>query len=283
MNASRKILLNCILICGALVALLPFYFMFLGSFKSTAEIFSIDILRLPKVFRYQNYVELFRDADFGRALLNSSVISVSYVSLIIFFATLSGFAFAKFDFPGKNVFFVVMLATMMIPPQIGYIPLFMLMSKMKLANTYFAVVVPRLLHDFGLPFTVFLMRQYSSYIPDDVINSAKIDGCNKFSIYVRIALPMVKPGILVVGLIVFMACWNDFMWPLIIINRKEMYTVSLTIARLFGTSERCSGVRSWQPVHEFSPPHRDVSHIQKDLYQRHYSRGNQIASESPHL
>ncbi len=235
MNASRKVLLNFILICGALVALLPFYFMFLGSFKSTAEIFSIDILRLPKVFRYQNYVELFRDADFGRALLNSSVISVSYVSLIIFFATLSGFAFAKFDFPGKNVFFVVMLATMMIPPQIGYIPLFMLMSKMKLANTYFAVVVPRLLHDFGLPFTVFLMRQYSSYIPDDVINSAKIDGCNKFSIYVRIALPMVKPGILVVGLIVFMACWNDFMWPLIIINRKEMYTVSLTIARLFGT------------------------------------------------
>lgn len=235
MNASRKILLNLILICGAVIALIPFYFMFLGSFKSTAEIFSIDVLKLPKVFRYQNYVELFRDADFGRALLNSSIISVSYVTLIIFFATLSGYAFAKLSFPGKDVFFVIMLATMMIPPQIGYIPLFMLMSKMNLTNTYFAVVVPRLLHDFGLPFTIFLMRQYSSYIPDDVINSAKIDGCNKFSIYWRIVLPMVKPGILVVGLIVFMACWNDFMWPLIIINRNEMYTVSLTIARLFGT------------------------------------------------
>jgi cellobiose transport system permease protein len=123
----------------------------------------------------------------------------------------------------------------MLPPQVTYIPLFILMSKLRWVSTYQALVLPRLLHGFGLAFTIFLMRQYVSYVPDEILDSARVDGCREFRIYWNVVNPMVKAGLLVVGMIVFMDIWNDFMWPLIAVSKLEMYTVSLNIARLFGT------------------------------------------------
>jgi ABC-type glycerol-3-phosphate transport system permease component len=123
----------------------------------------------------------------------------------------------------------------MLPPQVTYIPLFILMSRLKWISTYQALVVPRLLHGFGLAFSTFLMRQYMSFVPEEILNSARVDGCRDFRIYRVIVLPMVKAGLLVVGMIVFMDIWNDFMWPLIVVSRLDMYTVSLNISRLFGT------------------------------------------------
>jgi cellobiose transport system permease protein len=109
------------------------------------------------------------------------------------------------------------------------------MSKLHWVSTYQALVVPRMLHGFGLAFSIFLMRQYMSYVPDEILASARVDGCGDFQIYRVIVMPMVKSGLLVVGMIVFMDIWNDFMWPLIAVSRLEMYTVSLNISRLFGT------------------------------------------------
>ena len=115
------------------------------------------------------------------------------------------------------------------------IPLFILMAKLKWVSSYQALILPRLLHGFGLAFSIFLMRQYVAYVPDEIMDSARVDGCHEFRTYLSIVMPMVKSGVLVVGMIVFMDIWNDFMWPLIAVSKLDMYTVSLNIARLFGT------------------------------------------------
>jgi ABC-type glycerol-3-phosphate transport system permease component len=232
----KRVIVTILLAIGAIVFLFPFYFMFIGSFKTTGEIFSMGILSLPKEgFRLTNYVGLFVMSAFGRSLLNSTIVSICYILLILFFSSLAGFAFSKYRFPGRDILFIVLLATIMIPAQVTYVPLFILMTKLKWVSTYQALVLPRLLHGFGLAFTIFLMRQYIGYVPNEILDSARVDGCKEFRIYREIVNPMVKAGFLVVGMIVFMDIWNDFMWPLIAVSKLDMYTVSLNIARLFGT------------------------------------------------
>ncbi len=232
----KKTIGTILLIIGAVIFIFPFYFMLMGSFKSNAEIFSMNILRLPAAgFQLNYYAALFGKSGFGRSLINSAVVSICYIALIVFFASVAGFAFAKYKFPGRNALFVALLATIMLPPQVTYVPLFMLMTKLKWVSTYQALILPRLLQGFGLAFSTFLMRQYMSYVPDEILNSARVDGCRDFRIYAQIAMPMVKSGILVIGLIVFMDIWNDFTWPLIAVSKLDMYTVSLNISRLFGT------------------------------------------------
>jgi ABC-type glycerol-3-phosphate transport system permease component len=232
----RKVLGTILLIVGAAIFIFPFYFMFMGSFKSNAEIFSMKVLNLPEAgFDAQYYVALFVKSSFGRSLANSAIVSLVFITLIIFLSSLAGFAFSKYRFPGRNALFIALLATIMLPPQVTYIPLFILMTKLKWVSTYQALILPRLLQGFGLAFSTFLMQQYMSYVPDEILDSARVDGCREFRIYLKIALPMVKSGLIVVSLIVFMDIWNDFTWPLIAVSRLDMYTVALNIARLFGT------------------------------------------------
>jgi ABC-type glycerol-3-phosphate transport system permease component len=232
----RKTVGTILLLIGAVIFVFPFYFMFMGSFKSNAEIFSMKILTLPQAgFNFNYYIALFGKSGFGHSLINSSIVSVIFIALIIFFSSVAGFAFAKYKFPGRNVLFVALLATIMLPPQVTYIPLFILMTKLKWVSTYQALILPRLLQGFGLAFSTFLMRQYMSYVPEEILSSARVDGCRDFRIYWQIAMPMVKSGLLVVGLIVFMDIWNDFTWPLIAVSKLNMYTVALNISRLFGT------------------------------------------------
>jgi ABC-type glycerol-3-phosphate transport system permease component len=233
---GRKLVATIVLVIGAVIFIFPFYFMLMGSFKTNGEIFSMKILRFPEAgFKLTYYIGLFGNSQFGTSLLNSAIVSVCFIGLVLFFSSLAGFAFAKYSFPGRNVLFVFLLATIMLPPQVTYIPLFIMMAKLRWVSTYQALIVPRLLHGFGLAFSIFLMRQYMSYVPDEILNSARVDGCHDFKIYRMIVLPMVKAGLLVVGMIVFMDIWNDFMWPLISVSKLEMYTVSLNISRLFGT------------------------------------------------
>jgi ABC-type glycerol-3-phosphate transport system permease component len=233
---ANRILITVVLAIGVVIFVFPFFFMLMGSFKTNAEIFSMGILALPKAgFKLTYYLGLFGASAFGRSLLNSTIVSVSYIVLILFLSSLAGFAFAKYRFPGRDVLFVTLLATIMLPPQVTYIPLFILMTKLKWVSSYQALVLPRLLQGFGLAFTIFLMRQYLGYVPDAILDSARVDGCREFRIFREIALPMVKAGLLVVGMIVFMDIWNDFTWPLIAVSKLDMYTVSLNISRLFGT------------------------------------------------
>ncbi len=233
---GRKLLVTVLLIIGAVIFIFPFLFMFLGSFKTNGEIFSMKVLALPhNGFRLTYYIGLFGKSQFGSSLVNSAIVSICFIALILFFSSLAGFAFAKYRFPGRNGLFVVLLASIMLPAQVTYVPLFILMASFKWVSTYQALIVPRLLHGFGLAFSIFLMRQYMSYVPEEIISSARVDGCRDFRIYRQIAMPMVKSGLLVIGMIVFMDIWNDFTWPLIAVSKLNMYTVSLNISRLFGT------------------------------------------------
>ena len=192
-----RVVSTLLLIIGVIIFMFPFYFMLMGSFKTNSEIFSMRILRLPENgFRLTYYVGLFVMSKFGRSLLNSTIVSVSYITLIIFFASLAGFAFAKYRFPGRDVLFIFLLATIMLPPQVTYVPLFILISRLHWVSTYQALVIPRLLHGFGLAFSIFLMRQYISYVPAEILNSARVDGCREFRIYREIIMPMVKSGLL---------------------------------------------------------------------------------------
>jgi ABC-type glycerol-3-phosphate transport system permease component len=239
MRVSRmkpRIVITLLLVVGAVIFLFPFYFMLIGSFKTTGEIFSMKILSLPKNgFHLTNYIGLFGKSRFGTSLLNSTIVSVSYIAIILFLSSMAGFAFAKYRFPGRGWLFVLLLASIMVPPQTLYIPLYILMAKLGWVSSYQALVLPRLLQGFGLAFTIFLMRQYMAYVPDALLDSGRVDGCREFRIYWQIAMPLVKAGLLVVSMIVFMDIWNDFMWPLIVTSKPEMYTVSLNISRLFGT------------------------------------------------
>ena len=233
---GRRIVSTILLLIGAVIFIFPFYFMLMGSFKTNGEIFSMKILSLPQAgFQLTYYIGLFGKSGFGQSLINSAIVSVIFITLILFFSSVAGFAFAKYSFPGRNVFFVLLLATIMLPPQVTYVPLFILMTKLKWVSTYQALILPRLLQGFGLAFSTFLMRQYMSYVPDEILSSARVDGCRDFRIYREIVIPMVKSGLLVVGMIVFMDIWNDFTWPLISVSKLNMYTVSLNISRLFGT------------------------------------------------
>jgi cellobiose transport system permease protein len=232
---TRRTIFYAVLLLGSLVFLFPFFFMLLASFKSTQEIFSMDILSLPaNGFRLTNYMNLFVKSHFGASLINTTIVSVAYTSLILFFSSLAGFAFAKYPFPGRNALFIILLATIMLPPQVTYIPLLIMMTKLKWVSTYQALVLPRLLQGFGLAFTIFLMRQYIAYVPDEIIDSGRIDGCKEFRIYGRLIIPVVPAGLVVIGMTIFMDIWNDFMWPLIVVSKLEMYTVALNISRLFG-------------------------------------------------
>jgi len=218
-----------VLIIGVIIFLFPFYFMFIGSFKESAEIFSTHFTFLPeKGFHLEKYTGLVDYVDFGRAVINSFIVASSFTLLALFFCSLGGFAFAKYNFPGRNGLFIFLLATMMIPVQAGVIASYLLMSWLHWLDTFYPLIIPGIANAFG----IFLMRQYISSMPDELIDAAKIDGCSTFQIYYRIILPLVSGGLVVLGIVFFMGTWNDFFWPLIIIQSPEKFTVQLALARL---------------------------------------------------
>jgi cellobiose transport system permease protein len=168
------------------------------------------------------------DAYFAKGLINSAIVSSAVTISTVFFASLAGFAFAKLRFRGKNVLLLTIIATMMIPTQMGIIPLYMTMVKLGWQNHLQAVIVPFLVTGFG----VFMMRQYTAQaVPDELIEAARVDGCSTFRIYWSVVLPALRPAAGVLGLFTFMQTWNDFMWPLAVLN-PENPTVQLSINNL---------------------------------------------------
>ncbi|WP_083820255.1 carbohydrate ABC transporter permease [Leadbettera azotonutricia] len=210
--------------------LFPFWFMFIGGFRVTNQIASTHFSFLPENgFRYlSNFNKLFFDSMFPRAFLNTVFVSVLKTIGGLFFASMAGFAFEKFDFPGRRMLFYFVVATMMIPITVTMVPLYVQMSKMGWINTFFPLVFPGMISAYG----IFIMRQYIQGVPNEVIYYSKIDGCGDFRTFIFIILPMVQPGLVVLSIILFMTSWNDFMWPMIILNDEKLYTITVTL-RLF--------------------------------------------------
>ena len=210
------------------VMTVPFAWMVLSSVKTSSEILRIPITWLPANPQWDNFIRIFDLVDLGRGFLNSTVYTVSSALLVVFTSSLGGYAFAKFEFKGKELIFTMLMATLMIPFFITLIPSFLIIVRLGWRNSLLALIIPSSVSAYGM----FLMRQYIVTIPDDLLDAARLDGCSEFSIFMSIILPLSKPAAAVLGLWSAMGSWNAFLWPLIVIDKESAFTLPLTLLRL---------------------------------------------------
>lgn len=227
---KRKIRVNIatlILIPISLVALLPFIWMILGSFKTGAEIRLIPPTLFPQTFTLENYRRVLSDPELPLGLFyrNSAIIAVANVAQVLFTSSLLGYIFAKFEFRLKKVLFWIIMATMMIPHQLTMIPGYLILAKLGLINNLLALIVPAAVDAFG----IFLFRQFSQSIPNELIDAARVDGAGEFKIYYKIVLPQLGPALATLGMLTFMFNWNAYLWPLIVLTEKNVRTLPIIL------------------------------------------------------
>lgn len=219
-----------LLFLGAVITIAPFLWMFFTSFKPESETFLFPPRLLPIHPTLEAFRTLFQRINFGRTFFNSSFITITFTIINMFICSLAGYAFAKLKFIGRDKLFYLFLATVMIPGQVTMIPSFMVLRKLGLLNSYFGLIIPGSASVFG----IFLVRQFMLSLPDDLLDAARIDGCNEFHIYWHIILPLLRPVLVTIALFSFMGAWNDFLWPLIVMTSESMYTIPVALAMLNG-------------------------------------------------
>jgi cellobiose transport system permease protein len=219
------------LIFALLLSIAPLYWMLVVASRTTDEIGNVPPAMLPggKLGENARHVLANPGAHFLKGLINSIIVSTTITIATLFFASLAGFAFAKLRFRGKNALLLVILGTMMVPLQLGVIPLYMLMVKLHWANDLKAVIVPFLVSGFG----VFMMRQYAAQaVADELIEAARVDGCSTWRIYWNVVLPALRPAAAVLGLLTFMQYWNEFFWPFVVLQDPANPTVQISLREL---------------------------------------------------
>jgi multiple sugar transport system permease protein len=230
-------LLYAALIAGFVLMVGPFVWMILGSFKTTGELRRLPPTFLPEDPTTANYDELFDRLDFPRYFFNSMVVALFVTAGNLLFCSMLGYALAKLEFPGKRVLFAVMLATLMVPSIVTFMPLFVLVSNMNLVNTHAGLILPFLVGAFG----AFLMRQFINGIPDELLDAARIDGAGEYRIFFRIILPLCGPALATLAILTFLGSWNAFLWPLVVASTEDMYTLPVGVA-LFSIGQQQSDV-----------------------------------------
>lgn len=223
-----KMVAHTVLIVISATFLFPIVWMISSSFTPSDEIFSSGIHLFPVHPTLENYRIAFQSFPLLRNLGNSVLIAGVYTIGASFLCSLAAFAFAKFDFPFRNALFAILLATMMVPALMTILPAFIIMSDLHWVNTYQSVIVPFLASAFG----IFFMRQYMLGIPDEFIDSARIDGASNFRIFWTIVVPLCRPALAVLAIMQIIGQWNQFLWPLIMLRDSSMYTVVLAVASL---------------------------------------------------
>jgi alpha-1,4-digalacturonate transport system permease protein len=213
-----------------LMFLLPVLYVISSSFKGTNELFSSVPTFFPRVFTFENYVEAIGRGDFLRYIFNSIFVSVTSTALAVIINTMSGYALAKFRFKGETIIMMLILSTIMLPLEVIMVPIFSVLRTFGMYDSLIALIVPAA----ATPTGIFLMRQYLLTIPNDLIESARIDGASEWKIFTRIILPNAKPAISTLAIFSFMWRWNDYIWPLIAISSPEKYTLQLAIANFTG-------------------------------------------------
>ncbi len=247
-NLLGMIVVNAILLFGIFLTAAPYFYMIVSTFKPNTEIWSWPLTFYPKSLvdptlypgkvtnvlglnlYLENYRYLFAELPYVRWMINSLVLATGRSVLAIFLSSLAGFAFAKYDFRFKHVGFLLVLVSIMLPLEVLLVPLFIEMAALKWLNTYWAIIVPFAV----VPFYIFLMRQFMIQVPNELMDAARIDGCTEFGIFWRVVAPVSKPAFGVLAILAFNAAWNDYLWPLIVLQDKMLYTVNLGIAVLYG-------------------------------------------------
>jgi len=215
-----------LLILGLLLMVGPFVWMLLGAFKPAAELRTVTPTLLPQDWTLDNFSNLFSKLDFATYFMNSAIIAVTVTLANLLFCSMAGYALAKLEFAGKRKVFGLVLATLMVPGSVTLVPLFVLMSKLGLVNSYAAVILPFAAGAFG----VFLMRQFMLGVPGELLDAARVDGAGEWRIFWRIVLPLTKPALAALGIFQFLASWNNFLWPLVALTDESKYTLPVALA-----------------------------------------------------
>ncbi|MBB6176543.1 cellobiose transport system permease protein [Anoxybacillus tengchongensis] len=225
----NKVTIHILLIIGALLSVFPLYWMFVMATQPNHVINKLPPAVVPGDKLVENFQNVLENIDFFGAMWNSFVVASLTTLGVLFFSSLAGFAFAKLQFKGREKLFTVILITMMIPPQLGLIPQYFIITKLGWLNDLKAIIVPGLMNAFG----IFWMRQYiKDAIPDELIEAAKIDGCSIFRVYWNIVVPSILPAFATLGILTFMFVWNDFLWPLTVLRDESSYTIQIAIRAL---------------------------------------------------
>lgn len=228
----RKVWIYALLGAIAIAMLIPLVWLISTSLKSpTEDIFQFPPRLLPSQPTLQNFATVWKTHPFGRYLVNSVIVSVLTVVLNLLFCSLAAYPLARLDFKGRDAIFTAIVATIMIPFQIVMIPLYVLAVQLGLRNTYLGLIFPAIASAFG----IFLLRQAFQGVPKELEEAARIDGCTELGIWWYVMLPSIRPALVTLAIFVFIGSWSDFLWPLIILDRPEYYTLPLGVATLAGT------------------------------------------------
>lgn len=230
MSRSAGIRRNVVYLLLMVVFLFPAFWVLLSSLKTQAELFTFPLTFFPQNPTLENYKNAFQSGQFITYIRNSAFVAVVSTFITVMINTMAGYAFSKYRFPGRDIIFYVMIATLMIPLQVIMIPIFILEKNIGLLNTLWGIIIPPA----ATPTGVFLARQYMLTIPNSLIESARIDGGGEWFIFQRIILPLAKPIVATIAIFSFMWRWNDFLWPFIVISQQKKYTLQLALSNFVG-------------------------------------------------
>ncbi len=223
-------LVHATLVLGAAIALMPLLWMLSASFMAAGEASSLPLRLLPRRPTLEHYGALFTRLDLARHFLNSAAVTVTATLGSLLVTSLAGYGFAKLRFRGRDGTFRSLALALVVPGQVGMLPLFLLLRELGLVNTYLGAMLPF----FGSVYAIFLIRQYALSVPDDLLDAARIDGAGELRIFATIVLPLIRPILVTLAAYTFMAAWNDFLWPLIILSDSAKYTLPVALASLVG-------------------------------------------------
>lgn len=224
-----------VLLVGLIVWILPFAWMLLGSVKTQREILQRPPTWWPEQFTWDNFATWFGQLNFGQFFGNSVLVALVTVAGNLVFCSMVGYALAKMDFPGKKALFAVVMVTLMVPGVVTFVPLFVMVSSLGLVDSYAALILPFV----TTPLGVFLMRQFMLGIPDPLLEAARIDGAGELRIFARIVMPLCGPPLATLGILTFLASWNNFLWPLVAAQTEAKYTLPVALS-LYSTGQNAT-------------------------------------------
>lgn len=217
-----------LLVIGAVWMLLPLVWMISASLMPASEVIKIPpVWFAPDKYSLANYIEVWTRLDFARFFFNSAFVAVTVTAAQLLTSSMAGFAFARYEFPGRSLIFYMILSTLMIPFQVIMIPLFIMMARLGMVNTYWGMIIPALVTPFG----IFMMRQFMLSIPKSLLEAARIDGASEPAIFALIMLPLCKPALAALAIFTFLGSWDNYLWPLIIINSQKLWTLPIGLSR----------------------------------------------------
>lgn len=228
MSAWPRLLTYALLTLWAVLSLLPLYWIFVTAFLPPSVVLALPPKFAPIPFTPVNFQRLLSSSEVLRWTLNSVLVAGTVTAANVFLGTLAGYVLAKKRFPGSELFFWLIISTMLVPGQITLIPLYDLIVRLNWLNTYEALIVPGLVG----PFAIFLMKQFLQTLPGELLDAARIDGCGEFRLFWDVVMPLARPGMAVLGIFTFMGTWNDFLWPLLVTNKEEMMTLQVGLSSL---------------------------------------------------